>query len=298
MSLMEVPGRHGSVAQQPHDGATDAHPDVSNQVDWESSGLTITTCTSRCEAGGWCPPHEDWRFGIALPQRGAWRRRANGAEQFVDASTGFFRRIGEITEVAHFADELHAGTIIDVDPELATPVLSELGQASGPFVVSPQVDLAHQLLAASIRRTPTDDVDVEERTLSLVSAVVDQKYPRFSGHSRRSTSTARRRLVADVCEVLHCTPRISLIDLARTVHYSPFHLSRVFHDVMGVTIPGYRTRLRVHEALLRLDGGQRDLSRVAVDAGFADHSHMTRTVVAQLGETPSSLRDRLHGTPA
>lgn len=297
--VMEASGRGTSVlvaAGVRGASESDAHPDVSNDVEWQSTGLTITVSTSCCAATGWCPPHEDQRFGIALPRYGAWRRRIDGVEQFVDPNTGFFRRRGDVTEVAHFTNDTHTGTIIDVDPELATPVLAELEQASGPFVVSPQVDVAHRLLAAAVRGRHVDDVTVQERTLSLLSAVLDHKHPRFSGHSRRATTTARRRIVDEVCEALQRTPRVSLVDVAKALHYSPFHVSRVFREVMGVTISSYRIRLRVHEVLWRLEGGERDLSRVAADAGFSDHSHMTRTMVAYCGHRPAALRALLRQT--
>src|SRR4029450_1674935 len=122
-------------------------------------------------------------------------------------------------------------------------------------------------------------------------------HPRFGGHTRRATSIARRRLVVEVCEQLHDTPTVSLVELARGVHYSPFHLSRVFRDAMGAPLSPYRPQLRVHEVLLTLEAGAPDLHRVAADAGFADHSHMTRTLVAVLGGTPSVLRDRLRTMP-
>lgn len=277
---------------------TDAHPDISVAVEWRSPGLTITACSSRCPSGGWCRPHEDHRFGVALVRHGAWRRRVGRVEQFVDPNTGYFRRAGEIVEIAHFADEVHTGTVIDVDPELATPVLAEIEHASGPFVVSPQIDLAHRLLAATLRPEEPDRVKVEDRTLSLIAAVVSQKHPRFPCHTRRTTSTARRRLIVDVCEQLHQAPNGSLVELARAVHYSPFHLSRSFQEVMGLTISRYRTQLRVHEVLMRLDEGARDLNRLAAETGFADHSHMTRTVVAHLGQPPSALREQLRRPPA
>jgi AraC-like DNA-binding protein len=99
-----------------------------------------------------------------------------------------------------------------------------------------------------------------------------------------------------VCEQLHHSPNASLVELARAVHYSPFHLSRVFREVMGLTLSRYRTRLRLHDVLTRLDGAS-DLNRLAADAGFADHSHMTRTFVTHLGRTPSALRDSLRSGP-
>jgi AraC-like DNA-binding protein len=174
-------------------------------------------------------------------------------------------------------------------------VLAEIASASGPFVVTPHIDLAHRLLISAALRDAAGH-DVEERTISLISAVLSQTYPRFGCHARRATSIARQRLVSEVCEQLHHTPNIGLVDLARAVHYSPFHLSRVFREVMGVTLSRYRTQLRMHEVLMRLDGAA-DLNRLAAEAGFADHSHMTRTLVAHLGRTPSALRDRLRHTP-
>jgi AraC-like DNA-binding protein len=208
---------------------------------------------------------------------------------------GYFRRAGEIIEIAHFSDEPHSGTIIGVDAESATPVLAEIAQASGSFVVTPHIDLAHRQLVSAHRLAAVDEV--EEQALTLISAALAQVHPQFPRHARRASSTARRRLVSHVCEELHQTPNLSLVELARAVHYSPFHLSRVFREVMGVTISGYRTQLRVHQVLMHLESGVSDLNRLAAETGFADHGHMTRTLVARLGKTPSALRDNL-GRPA
>jgi AraC-like DNA-binding protein len=291
MPAVDVAHREESIRVV--DGApNDQHAvlDFCNNLQGGSPGLTITAPKSRCPTGGWSPPHEDFRFAIALVRKGAWWRRVNGVEHVVDANTGYFRRAGDVIEIAHFAEGDHSGTIISVDPESATPVLAEIAQASGPFVVTPHIDLAHRLLISAQRDAAVHDV--EERTLSLISAVLSQTYPRFGSHARRATSIARRRLVSDVCEQLHRTPNIGLVELARAVHYSPFHLSRVFREVMGVTLSRYRSQLRVHEVLMQLEGAD-DLNRLAAEAGFADHSHMTRTLVAHLGRTPSNLRDSL-----
>jgi AraC-like DNA-binding protein len=57
-----------------------------------------------------------------------------------------------------------------------------------------------------------------------------------------------------------------------------------------VPVSTYRRRLRVRAALERLSGGESDLARLAADAGFADHAHLTREMRALLGTTPSALR--------
>lgn len=52
-------------------------------------------------------------------------------------------------------------------------------------------------------------------------------------------------------------------------------------------------RLRVRAALERLADGEDNLSRLAADLDFADHSHLCRVIRNETGSTPSSLRDAL-----
>jgi transcriptional regulator GlxA family with amidase domain len=226
---------------------------------------------------------------------GVYRRRADGVEQIVDPNTAFFRRAGEEASVAHFTDRPDQLTVIDIQPDTGPDPLAEVTEATGPFSVSPAIDLAHQLLLADLRAPVVDDVQIQARTLELVAAGLDQRHSRFSAHSRRTSAAQRRRLVSDVCEELHRSPSTTLVELARAVNYSPFHLSRTFREATGLTISAYRVRLRVHDVLNHLDEGADDLAALAAATGFADHSHMTRTVVAHFGEAPSILRKRLRG---
>jgi AraC-like DNA-binding protein len=43
-------------------------------------------------------------------------------------------------------------------------------------------------------------------------------------------------------------------------------------------------------ALERLAAGERDLTALALDLGFADHAHLTNTVRRELGRPPSAFR--------
>lgn len=260
---------------------------------WRSAELSIAASTSRCETGTWGPPVGGTTYGVTLPRIGAFHRRTNGQEHIVDRATGFFSRVGEVSEVAHFEDRVHGGTTIDVDPEHGASALAEIQQARGPFVVGPDLAAAHELLLSSLQRGPVDDLEVQERTYDVLDACITRAHPGFRGSSRRQSSSERRRLVADVCENLNTSDRISLVDIASTVHYSPFHLTRVFRTMTGITMSQYRTNLRLHSVLARLGDGATNLSDIAVSAGFIDHSHMTRTFVANVGATPSELRQLL-----
>jgi transcriptional regulator GlxA family with amidase domain len=66
-----------------------------------------------------------------------------------------------------------------------------------------------------------------------------------------------------------------------------------FYQSSGVTLRQYRARARLAAALDLFEQGVRDLSLIAATCGFADHSHLTRTAIAQLGASPSRLRELL-----
>jgi AraC-like DNA-binding protein len=90
----------------------------------------------------------------------------------------------------------------------------------------------------------------------------------------------------------------SLVELARRFGCSPFHLSRTFHAVAGLSLRAYAGRLRVRRAAELLAGGASDLSRLAQQLGYADHSHFTHAFRAHWGMPPSSFRDSRSRTSA
>ena len=79
-------------------------------------------------------------------------------------------------------------------------------------------------------------------------------------------------------------------DVAKVAGVHPVHLARVFREQNGCTIGEYVRRLRVDFALRQLSETENPLSEIAAAAGFADHSHFTRTFKAYIGLTPSEYR--------
>jgi transcriptional regulator GlxA family with amidase domain len=117
--------------------------------------------------------------------------------------------------------------------------------------------------------------------------------PAQVGSGRPRTAAARRSLAADAREALAADPSLGLVALGRAVGASPHHLSRVFAAEVGVSVSMYRRRLRLRAALEGMD--EPNLSRVAADAGFADHAHLAREARVLLGSTPSALRGEVAG---
>jgi AraC family transcriptional regulator len=71
---------------------------------------------------------------------------------------------------------------------------------------------------------------------------------------------------------------------------SPFHLCHIFRQMVGTSIYDYVLHERLAHTLdAVLDGGD-DLTAIALDAGFASHSHFTARFRRFFGCTPTALR--------
>lgn len=231
-------------------------------------------------------------FGLGLVRLGAYRRSARGVDQLVDANVGFLRYAHEQVGVCHFTGEPREVTYITINSSLTNGLFDSPTDVTG-FNVTPEIELDHQRLLVA-RRDGADDMTMQLLALDILERAFEQHRGSVRTYSRRTTAKARRQLVSDACEVLHLTHQaISLVGLADSVGCSPFHLSRVFHEITGMTIPRYRRQLRVHDAVSYIANGATDLASIAAAVGFADHSHMTRSIVAQFGTTPSRLRELL-----
>jgi AraC family transcriptional regulator len=87
---------------------------------------------------------------------------------------------------------------------------------------------------------------------------------------------------------------VTLTALAESVSIHPTHLSRAFRQHYGVTVGEFLRDLRVGYARRRL-ASRAPLQEIALDAGFADQSHFTRTFRRVTGVTPAHFRRGLRG---
>jgi len=78
---------------------------------------------------------------------------------------------------------------------------------------------------------------------------------------------------------------VPLEELARLANLSPFHLSRVFRDEVGLPPHAYQTQARLGRARSLLLRGW-SAARVAQETGFADQSHLSRRFKRLVGVTP------------
>ncbi|MBV8066788.1 MAG: helix-turn-helix transcriptional regulator [Candidatus Eremiobacteraeota bacterium] len=119
----------------------------------------------------------------------------------------------------------------------------------------------------------------------LVRAYSPLQGPRFD----ERLSRRRLKRVLDYIHE-HLADDLSLSELAAIVDMSPSHFRVVFKRSVGLPVHQYVIRSRVGYATNLIAGKQLALSQVALQAGFANQSHMARCMKRVTGLTPAALR--------
>lgn len=87
---------------------------------------------------------------------------------------------------------------------------------------------------------------------------------------------------------------ISIRTLAESRGLHPVSLARTFRRHYGCSISEYVRRRRILNACALIDAEEEALASVAVAAGFADQSHLTRAFKAEVGLPPGRFRGLIH----
>ncbi|HET6529655.1 MAG TPA: helix-turn-helix domain-containing protein [Actinoplanes sp.] len=276
----------------------------------DSGALRLTTVG--CPGGTpWSAEEPVTTAAVVLVRRGVFRRRVNGAESLADTTTGYVQRPGECQQVGHPAGG-DVCTTIGVPPELADRLAR-----TGPLIVPAAADLAHRrVLAATRHPRPAQPDPARPDPAQPDPAQPDPARPnrtRFHPAQRHPAPAASDLVLSDLATdvlaallpatapprssariddvraALHADPGRTLADLATVAGWSPWHLSRAFHQVTGVTIGTYRRRLRTRAALDALADGDTPAA-VAARTGFADQAHLTRALRREVALSPAVAR--------
>ena len=272
----------------------------------ESLGIAVFDfrCTAHVEREG--PEELNPTHSIVFVRRGLFRRTYRGTTLTADPNHILFFNSGESYRYSHPLPGGDDCTILAV----ATPVALDLvarhaagdaGRPEKPFrlgqgLSSRRASWLHYELLALVQ-AGAQPLALEDTLSELADEAVRTVYktPPAIGKVRASSAAAlrhRRELVEDAKVVVnHRMDSLpSLGELAQKFQCSPFHLSRTFRKIAGLSLRRYIARLRTAIAAERLANGARDLTNLALDLGFADHSHFTNTFCQAWGVPPSQFR--------
>ena len=150
--------------------------------------------------------------------------------------------------------------------------------------------LMQRTLFNRVKDQAADPMAVEETVIRLLERVIAQstrKRPPIAQKSNEIVHDAECILAANFDQPM------SLSELAARVQTSVYHLCRTFRTATGMALHQYRRHLRLRHGLEQVSETSHALSRVAVDLGFAHHSHFTAAFRREFGCTPSDLRTPL-----
>ena len=162
--------------------------------------------------------------------------------------------------------------------------------------VEPATYLLHRLLLRAARGRGADRLLLEETLYRVVGEALASGLrlagPRGRRAARPGTSEAHAELVEATKELIarRLDERLTLGEIARGVHSSPFHLARVFRERTGFSIHGYRNQLRLRSSLDGLFEPDVDLALLARRLGYSSHSHFTDSFRRAFGPPPSAVR--------
>ena len=78
--------------------------------------------------------------------------------------------------------------------------------------------------------------------------------------------------------------------LAKILGYHPYYLNAVFSKETGISLHQYILKERTARAKEQITAGRLPLSEIAEKCGFSSLSHLSRTVKAEYGVSPSQMR--------
>lgn len=275
---------------------------------FESQHISVNDYNCRACRGG--PGEDEYanRHQIVLLRRGVFRKHVGRDYVVADVNQAIFFAKESIYRVSHPVDDGNRGTVFTLGTELLADMLGEFDPAyaeepdrSFPFMngpCSPSVFWKHRELIQRLESAdarPLDPLWVTETVLAMMANIVVAAFdrhdtPRKGRRPGTAADHAERTEAAKSYLASHLGERLTLDDVARSVHTSPYHLARLFRHHTGVPVHRYLTQLRLRASLERLADGEADLTGLALDLGYSSHSHFTDAFRDEFGCTPSVAR--------
>ncbi|MGC1174619.1 helix-turn-helix transcriptional regulator [Polaromonas sp.] len=249
----------------------------------QTTSLKVERVVLHAPSAQWSPSYEVASPRLVLPASGATEFRMAAQSVLLDGLTALSLPAGLLYQMKPCADAARASIVVSARPGA--------GQALPPadaWALSPR---AVWLLRRHWRALALGKGG--EATQALLQTVLRHAPPvaRIQGRSAPAVQRAQRFMVARTAAA-DATPW-TLHDVADAACCSLFHLARSFRKHTGLSLHGYRQRLRLATALQRLEEGERDIAALAHELGYSSQSHLGAAFVRELGVTPAQARREL-----
>jgi AraC family transcriptional regulator len=148
--------------------------------------------------------------------------------------------------------------------------------------------LAGQLQWELHHRDQASDLAIEGLVLAMLAQLI-RATTNERGDVQRQPVAARLERAREFIEA-HFARALQLADVASVAGLHPSSFARAFKRRYDVTPWQYQRRRQIEWVKAELLRGDRPIAAIAHEAGFADHSHLTRAFHAAEGMPPSAVR--------
>lgn len=280
---------------------------------YESRLVTVRDYQCHACRGGPTAEEHSSNNNIVLLRHGAFCKHFGRRSVVADVNQAVYFSAESTYRISHPADCGDRGTVFALSPRLLNDIIRELDPSIDDhphrpfsFVTGPcdsSVFWRHRELVQRLETAetvPLEPLWADVTAIQLIADVLEAAFARHGlPHKRRRVGTDADHTGRVEAVKIHLAERlgerISLEEVARLVHTSPFHLARIFQQRTNVPIHRYLMRLRLRASLERLAEGVDDLTALALELGFSSHSHFTDAFRREFGCAPSAIRS--DGTP-
>jgi AraC-like DNA-binding protein len=256
----------------------------------ESPNLSIYDY--RCDAG----PHDrpfvevHGRHSLSFVRRGSFGCRTLGATHELVAGAVMVGRPGQEYMATH---EHHGCGDECLSVKLSPEFAESLGAGKAAWDLGRVPPLPQLMVLGELAQAAAEgksDVGADEAAILFACRFAATVRGKPSVDSRTTARDRSRAVEAALWIEENSAEEMSLETAAREAGLSPFHFLRLFSKVLGVTPHQYLLRTRLRHAARLLAEGDRAVTEVALDVGFADLSNFVRSFRRAAGVSPGRFR--------
>jgi AraC family transcriptional regulator len=227
-------------------------------------------------AGALLPSHSHERAYFCLIRRGGYTETYGRRTRDCRPMTLVFHPPGE----SH-AQQFSGSPVASFNVEIASDwLLSHLDQPA-EFHGGPVVALGMKLFHEFQR---DDALEIEALAAEILAAV--------AGHNEKPCAAPQPRWLSDARDLLDARFRepLTLSAVAREADIHPVYFAAAFRRFYHRSVGEYLRWRRLEYVRGKLSEAELSLADIALDAGFADQSHLTRNFKRFTGRTPGQYR--------
>jgi len=132
----------------------------------------------------------------------------------------------------------------------------------------------------------------DQESLDDIAAWMNQVFEMFSIHTLKNPNSRYAESIRRATNFMqeHFGDRITLVDVAKHVNFSPTYLCTLFRNETGQSFKAYLNRIRVEKSKELMPDQSLSIADISYKVGFADQSYFARIFKQHEGITPYHYR--------